>query len=95
MNLVVPVDVAFADRYAHRHVAVEEVLGDREEFRSWVRDRYTGAVVLRDAYFIHDAYKAGLEDRKAKAVLESMYDIGRYGSFTVALRKKKLLPADE
>jgi peptidoglycan/LPS O-acetylase OafA/YrhL len=71
-NLVVPVDVAFADRYAHRHVAVEEVLGDREEFRSWVRDRYTGAVVLRDAYFIHDAYKAGLEDRKAKAVLESM-----------------------
>lgn len=95
MNLVVPVDVAFADRYAHPHVAVEDVLGDGEEFRSWVRDRYTGAVVLRDAYFIHDAYKAALEDRKAKAILEGMYDIGRYGSFTVALRKKELLPADE
>lgn len=94
MNIVVPVDVAFAGRYAHPHVAVEDVLADREEFRSWVRDRYTGAVVLRDAYFIHDAYKAAVEDRWAKAALEAMYDISRHGSFTVALRKKELLPAE-
>ncbi len=93
MNLVVPVDIAFAERYSHPHVAAEDVLAGRGEFRSWVRDRHTGAVVLRDAYFIHDAYKAALEDRWAKAALEAMYDIKRYGSFTVALRKSALMPA--
>jgi hypothetical protein len=91
MNLVVPVDVAFAERYAHPHVAVEDVLTDGEAFRTSVRDRYTGAVVLRDAYFIHDAYRYVLEDEEAVTVLETLYDIGRFGSFTVALRKKELL----
>ena len=94
MNVVVPVDVAFAERYAHPHVAVEDVLADGEEFRARVRDRYTGAVVLRDAYFIHDAYGEALEDEGVVTALEAMYDINRCGSFTVAVRKKELLPEE-
>ncbi|HUV85942.1 MAG TPA: glycosyltransferase family 39 protein [bacterium] len=94
MKLVVPVDVAFAERYRHPHVAVEDLLGDDEAFRLWVRDRYTGAVVLRDAYFIHDGYKEALENPRVITVLENMYDIGRYGSFTVALRKRELWPEE-
>lgn len=95
MKLVVPVDVAFAERYRHPHVAVEDLLGDDEDFYLWVRDRYTGAVVLRDAYFIHDGYKEALENPRVIAVLESMYDIDRYGSFTVALRKRELWPEEK
>lgn|GEM_PF-1222481 len=93
MNVVAPADVAFAERYAHPHVATEEVLADADEFRSWTRDRHTGAVVLRDAYFIHDGYKTALEDPRAITILENMYDVSRCGSFTVALRKKDLYPA--
>ena len=94
MNVVVPVDVAFADGYAHPHVAVEDVLGDAEEFRARALDRYTGAVVLRDAYFIHGAYRGALEDPRAITILEDNYDIGRYGSFTVAVRKEDLRPKE-
>lgn len=93
MNVVVPIDVAFAEGYAHPHVAVEDVLADAEGFRTLVRDWNTGAVVLRDAYFIHDAYREALEDEEAITVLEGTYAIGRYGSFTVALRKGALRAA--
>ena len=93
LNLVVPVDVAFADGYRHPHVAVEDVLTDAEEFRAWVRDRHTGAVVLRDSYYVHDPYRGALEYQKAITVLENMYDIRRRGSFTVALRKEELRAA--
>jgi hypothetical protein len=92
MNVVVPVDVAFAEGYAHPHVAVEDVLRDAGEFRSWLRDRHTAAVVLRDAYFIHGAYEGTLEDPLALAFLDKLYDLKRCGSFNVAFRKEELLP---
>ncbi len=57
-----------------------------------MRDRHTGAVVLRDSYYIHDPYRGALEYQKAITILENMYDIKRRGSFTVALRKKELYP---
>jgi 4-amino-4-deoxy-L-arabinose transferase-like glycosyltransferase len=93
LNLVVPIDVAFAEGYRHPHVAVEDVLTDAEEFRAWVRDRHTGAVVLRDSYYIHDPYRGALEYQKAITVLENMYNVERRGSFTVALRKEELRAA--
>lgn len=94
LNIVVPVDVAFADGYAHPHVAVEDVLVDAEEFRAWVRDRHTGAVILRDSYSLHDPYRGALEDARTLTILQSMYDVGRRGSFTVAVRKEQLWPKE-
>jgi len=94
MEVVVPVDVAFAEGYAHPHVAVEDVLGDAGEFRARLSDLNTGAVVLRDAYFLHDAYRGALEDERALTTLGNTYDISRRGSFTVAVRKKELPPAE-
>ena len=94
LEVVVPVDVAFADGYGHPHVAVEDVLGDVEDFRARARDPRTGAVVLRDSYFLHDAYRAALEDEAVLTILGNMYDIGRHGSFTVAVRKEELRPRE-
>jgi hypothetical protein len=90
-NVVVPVDVAFAEGYVHPHVAVEDALKDDATFRAWVFDPRTGAVVLRDAYFVHEGYRKALEDERTLGALNTLYDIDRRGSFTVALRKPELL----
>ncbi len=90
-NVVVPVDVAFAEGYAHPHVAVEDALKDDATFGNWVRDPHTGAVVLRDAYFVHEGYRKALEDERTLDALDTLYDIERCGSFTIALRKRELL----
>jgi 4-amino-4-deoxy-L-arabinose transferase-like glycosyltransferase len=94
-NVVVPVDVAFAENYAHRHVAVEDVLKDAAAFRAWVLEPHTGALILRDAYFVHDGYRGALEDGRTLDALNTLYDIDRRGSFTVALRKRELLREEE
>jgi 4-amino-4-deoxy-L-arabinose transferase-like glycosyltransferase len=94
MEVVVPVDVAFADGYGHPHVAVEDVLGDVEDFRAHARDPRTGAVVLRDAYFLHDAYRGALEDELVLMTLNEAYDIARRGSFTVAVRRTRPGPEE-
>jgi hypothetical protein len=92
-TVVVPVDVAFAEGYAHPHVAVEDALKDDRTFRAWVLEPRTGAVVLRDAYFVHDGYRKALEDERTLTALDTLYDVDRRGSFTVALRKRELLAA--
>jgi len=95
MNYVLPIDVAFATGYRYPHVATEEVLASEEQFYGWVRDRHTAAVVLRDSYYLHAPYRPALEHPRALTVLEAMYDLHRYGSFTVAWRKKELYPLPE
>jgi 4-amino-4-deoxy-L-arabinose transferase-like glycosyltransferase len=94
LEVVVPVDVAFAEGYAHPHVAVEDVLGDAEAFRRRLNDPRTGAVILRDSYFLHDAYRGALEDELVLITLNDAYDIARRGSFTVAVRRTRPGPEE-
>jgi hypothetical protein len=87
--VVVPVDVAFAEHYAHEHTAVEEVLTGPEALRVSLMDEATGAVVLRDSYYLHAPYRAALEDEAVATILAAAYDMDRYGSFVVAFRKEE------
>jgi hypothetical protein len=87
MTIVVPVDVAFAEGYRRRHVAVEDLLGDRDAFYARVVAADTAVVVLRDSYYLHAAYKDALTFEPTVTALETYYDISRRGSFAVAVRK--------
>jgi 4-amino-4-deoxy-L-arabinose transferase-like glycosyltransferase len=83
--VVVPVDVAFADGYRHRHWAVEETLREPRVFHAAFANPGVGAVVLRDAYFIHRPYAPALSDEMLE-LLGRYYSFRRYGSFTVGVR---------
>lgn len=95
LTIVVPVDVAFAEGYRHPHVAVEDALRSPGRFRAMLRRPDVAVVVLRDSYFLHDAYRPALEDDAAIKELETNFLLSRRGSFTVAVRKPPAQPESQ